>query len=128
MVSIHEYGLTRSTHEWGALVRRANGLRRRPQVAYSRVLPSDKVIGSVALYIVHQHGLQDAALCQTPTYYLVTGEANVERHRALDLPVVLWGERDVERGQVAGEVLDLAAADDREDIRDLLHDVRDSDW
>ena len=47
-----------------------------------------------------------------------------ERLRSLDLLDLRVGECDVEGLDVALELLDLAAADDGEDVRGLLHHVR----
>lgn len=54
-------------------------------------------------------------------------EPRCERHRALDGLDLVRGERDFEGFDVRVEVLDLAAADDGEHVRRLLHDIRDGD-
>ena len=50
-------------------------------------------------------------------------EANVKGHGGLDLVNVGVRERQLERGDIALEMLDLAAADDGEDVRCLVADV-----
>ena len=59
------------------------------------------------------------------TYHHVYGESSVERHCFLNPLDVLWCKRDLQCRYVVMEVLDLAAADDGEDVRGLVHDPRD---
>ena len=61
---------------------------------------------------------------RSTAYHNTDWEAGIERHSAFNLPDVLGSEGDIECLDVAEEVLNLAAADDREDIGNLLHDVR----
>ena len=51
-------------------------------------------------------------------------EAPLERRRVLEELNLLRGELDVQRLEVRLELLDLASADDGEDVRRLLHHVR----
>ena len=59
------------------------------------------------------------------TYDEIVGEPDIERQRVLYALDVLVRERDVERLEVALQVLDLAPAHNREDMRRLLHKVCD---
>lgn len=52
-------------------------------------------------------------------------EADVERHRTLDLLDVLGREHNAERFDVCEQVFDLAPTDDGEDVRCLLQQIRD---
>ena len=52
-------------------------------------------------------------------------EARVERESGFEVRDLLRAERDIERGDVRLEVLDLAPAYDREHVRRLVHQVRD---
>ena len=62
------------------------------------------------------------------TYDEISGPPKIKWNGALDLSDMLFREGDVERFKVCVEVLNLAPADDGEDIRRTLHHVRDSDW
>ena len=57
----------------------------------------------------------------------IARETDVERQRALELLDLLVGQVDRQALDVGFEVLDLAPADDREDVLRLLHHVRDGD-
>ncbi len=54
------------------------------------------------------------------THYHIAREADVERNRILNLFDVVIRERDAERLDVREQVLDLAPANDGEDVRRLL--------
>ena len=60
-------------------------------------------------------------------YDHVVGESGVEWHSTLYLANVLRRECDVECFKVGVQMFDLSPSDDREHIRDLLHNVGDSD-
>ena len=62
------------------------------------------------------------------TYEEVHREAHLERQDALEVRDLLRRERDGERLDVVVQMLDLAAADDGEDVRRLLHNVRNGDY
>ena len=59
------------------------------------------------------------------THAEVVREARLEGQDALEVLDLLVAEADVQRLDVALELLDLAAADDGEDMCRLLHDVGD---
>ena len=62
------------------------------------------------------------------TYDEVSREPNVKGSDVLDLLQMLGGKRYLERLNVGVQVFNLAAANQREDIRSLLHEVRDSHY
>ena len=61
------------------------------------------------------------------TYEVTVRESKVERKDALEVLDVLLGKRDVQSFDVGLELLDLAPADERENVGQLLHNVCNGD-
>lgn len=62
------------------------------------------------------------------TYEVAEGEAFNEGNDVIQSADLFWSERDLKGLYVGMQVFDFTSADDREDVRGLLHDPSNGDY